>query len=83
MSEAPKTPKERAVDAAGGVTKLADGLNITRSAVSQWEQIPMDRVFDVARLTNIPAHELRPDIIPDPHEAAPRPFPATTPDKAA
>lgn len=66
MTDAPKSPKERAIDAAGGVTKLAVELNITRSAVSQWDQIPMDRVFDVARITNIPAHELRPDIIPPP-----------------
>lgn len=72
MIEHPKSPKERAVEAAGGVTKLADALCITRSAVSQWDQIPMDRVFEVSRLTKIPAHELRPDRIPapQPEEAA-------------
>lgn len=70
MIEAPKSPKERAVEAAGGVTKLADGLKITRSAVSQWDQIPLERVFDVARITKIPAHELRPDVIPAPQDTA-------------
>ena len=70
MSEAPKSPKERALEAVGGVTKLADELKITRSAVSQWEQIPLERVFDVARITKIPAHELRPDVIPAPQDAA-------------
>lgn len=70
MSEKHPTPKERAVAAAGGVTKLADDLKITRSAVSQWEQIPLERVFDVARITKIPAHELRPDVIPAPQGAA-------------
>jgi len=66
MTEHTKSPKERAVEAAGGVTKLADALSITRSAVSQWDQIPMDRVFEVSRLTNIPAWQLRPDRIPPP-----------------
>lgn len=70
MREALKSPKDRAVESAGGVSKLASAIGITRSAVSQWDEIPMDRVFDVSRVTGIPAHELRPDRIP-PHEAAP------------
>lgn len=70
MIEAHKTPKERAVAAAGGVTKLADAIGVTRSAVSQWGVIPMDRVFAVAGVTGIPAHELRPDLIPAPQDTA-------------
>lgn len=70
MSEAAQTPKDRAVIAAGGVTKLAKAIGVTRSAVSQWDAIPMDRVFEVARVTGVPAHELRPDLIPAPQDAA-------------
>lgn len=70
MSEVAQSPKDRAVAAAGGVTKLADAIGVTRSAVSQWDTIPMDRVFAVAGLTGIPAHELRPDLIPAPQDTA-------------
>jgi DNA-binding transcriptional regulator YdaS (Cro superfamily) len=70
MSEAQQSPKDRAVEAAGGVTKLANAIGVTRSAVSQWDVVPMDRVFEVARVTGVPAHELRPDVIPAPKDAA-------------
>lgn len=66
MSEAVQTPKDRAVEAAGGQSELARQLRVTRSAISQWDKIPMDRVFEVAAITKIAAHELRPDIIPAP-----------------
>jgi DNA-binding transcriptional regulator YdaS (Cro superfamily) len=70
MSDEAKSPKDRAVEAAGGVTKLAEALSITRSAVSQWDEIPMERVFEVSRVTGVPVHELRPDLIPAPQDAA-------------
>lgn len=66
MSEAFETPKDRAVRIVGGVSKLASALGVTRSAVSQWDTVPMERVFEVAKLAGIPAHEIRPDIIPAP-----------------
>lgn len=70
MTEENKSPKDRAVEAVGGVTKLANAIGVTRSAVSQWDVVPMDRVFEVARVTGVPAHELRPDLIPAPQDAA-------------
>jgi DNA-binding transcriptional regulator YdaS (Cro superfamily) len=71
MSEAaPTTPKDRAVDAAGGQSELARQLGVTRSAISQWDKIPMDRVFEVAAITGIAPHELRPDRIPTPEAIA-------------
>lgn len=62
----PKTPKERAVEAAGGVTRLAEALGIGRSAVSQWPRVPVERVLAVEAATGVPRHELRPDIYPPP-----------------
>lgn len=66
MQEELETPRDRAVRLAGGVSKLAAELGVTRSAVSQWGDVPMERVFEVARLAKIPAHEIRPDVIPSP-----------------
>lgn len=66
MSQAFETPRDRAVRLAGGVSKLATALGVTRSAVSQWDAVPMERVYEVARLTGVPVYELRPDIIPAP-----------------
>ena len=45
----------------GRKLKLAKALGITHGAVSQWDDVPIERVHDVSRLTGIPAHELRPD----------------------
>ena len=66
MTQAHETPKDRAIRIAGGVSKLASKLGVTRSAVSQWDVVPMDRVFKVAQITGVPAHELRPDRVPAP-----------------
>jgi len=42
--------------------RLAEGLDCSPSAISMWTQVPSDRLSDVARLTGIPAAELRPDL---------------------
>lgn len=47
---------------AGGVVALSLKLGLSRGAVSQWEQVPLERVNDVARITGIPRERLRPDI---------------------
>ena len=46
----------------GELSRLAKALGITRGAVSVWKRVPASRLGDVARLTGIPAEELRPDL---------------------
>jgi len=61
MSE---TPLERAIIAAGGLTKLAASLGIKKQAVAQWEKVPPLRVLEVERASGVSRHELRPDMYP-------------------
>jgi hypothetical protein len=42
--------------------KIADGLNITRQAVSDWDKIPLGRLIEVERLSGIPRERLMPEI---------------------
>jgi DNA-binding transcriptional regulator YdaS (Cro superfamily) len=59
-----KTAIERAIDAAGGVNALARAVGVKQPSVSYWRRVGVvgvDYVPDVARLTGVPAHELRPD----------------------
>lgn len=58
------TPLERAIDAAGGLTKLAASLGITKQAVLQWDEVPPLRVLAVERASGVSRHELRPDLYP-------------------
>lgn len=54
-----------AIDRAGGVVALANMLGVDHTAVVKWRKrnkIPAARVPDVARITGIPRHELRPDL---------------------
>jgi len=65
-SKSRKTPLQRAKEAVGGNTALALAITgITPQAISQWDQIPLNRVFDVERATGIPRAELRPDFFGD------------------
>ena len=52
---------KRAIKAAGGIANLADAIGTSRQAVHQWYMIPLNRVFDVEKITGIPHAELRPD----------------------
>jgi len=63
---------QAAVDGAGGVTKLADALGLTVSAISQWRVVPPLRVLAVEKASGVPRWVLRPDIYPplDNNEAA-------------
>ena len=47
---------------AGGAVALARALGIKHSSVCDWRQVPAERLPEVARLTGIPPHELRPDL---------------------
>lgn len=62
--------KLKAVEKAGGASRLAEALHVTRSAISQWRQVPAERVLDVERATGVPRHELRPDLYPPHPETA-------------
>lgn len=60
---------EKARKAVGGSSALARlltefGEPITSQAISQWKRVPADRAHDVARLTGVAVHELRPDLWP-------------------
>ena len=55
------------------LSQAAEEASVTPAMWSRWEnlrrRIPAERVMDLARLTSIPAHDLRPDIYPEPVEA--------------
>jgi DNA-binding transcriptional regulator YdaS (Cro superfamily) len=48
----------------GGITELARKLGITKSAVYQWDEVPAERVVDLARLSGLPRSLFRPDLFP-------------------
>lgn len=59
--------KARAIRAANGVMKLADLLNISHAAISQWKRIPAARVIEIERGLKgaVTRHEMRPDLYPE------------------
>lgn len=57
-----RTEIKKLVASAGGVTSLARQLGISKSAVSQWDRIPVERVLQVEKLTGVSRYALRPDI---------------------
>lgn len=63
---AKKAALDRAKEAAGGAVGLARLLEITSQAITQWEQVPINRVFEVERVTGVSRYELRPDFFTPP-----------------
>ena len=55
-------PLQRAIKKAGGVTRLAQALNITQPSVTLWKRVPARHVLIIEALTGVSRHELRPDI---------------------
>ena len=53
-----------AISKAGGSTKLARALGLTRQAVEQWKGrvVPPEHVLAIEKLTGVTRYELRPDI---------------------
>lgn len=45
---------------------IAETLKIARQAPYAWKRVPALRVQDVARITGLKPHELRPDLYPPP-----------------
>lgn len=61
---------QRVIDAAGGIPALAGALKIKVPSIYSWRRVPPARVIDLERITGIPRHEIRPDLYPEPAEAA-------------
>ena len=51
-----------AIQAVGGVTELARRIGIAQPSVSNWDQIPADRVIAVEAATGVARMRLRPDL---------------------
>jgi TorA maturation chaperone TorD/DNA-binding transcriptional regulator YdaS (Cro superfamily) len=52
----------RAIDKVGGVAELARKIGIAQPSVSNWNQVPAQRVIAVEAATGISRRELRPDL---------------------
>lgn len=44
----------------GGRAGLAKKLGISRQAVYKWDEIPMERMLEIEKVTGIPRHQLFP-----------------------
>jgi len=51
---------KRAIEIAGGHTKLATALGVTQQAVSSWRIAPVSPVLDIEKATGVNRHSLRP-----------------------
>jgi len=62
---------EMAIEAAGSATKLGEMIGVTRACVSSWKWrgIPPTQCLKVNRATNVPLHQLRPDVYPEPEKS--------------
>jgi DNA-binding transcriptional regulator YdaS (Cro superfamily) len=57
---------QAAIDAAGGLRKLARMLEISSpSSITSWGQIPAKRVLEIERQTGLSRHVMRPDLYPE------------------
>jgi DNA-binding transcriptional regulator YdaS (Cro superfamily) len=46
----------------GLIAELADELGLTTSSICQWDDVPAERVPDVARVLGVGRHQIRPDL---------------------
>jgi TorA maturation chaperone TorD len=51
-----------AIDAAGGLAKLARKIGIAQPSVSNWDRVPAQRVIAVEAATGVSRQQLRPDL---------------------
>ena len=52
--------------AGGGTAALARGLGVRSQAISQWREVPANRVLRVEQLSGVARWRLRPDLYPPP-----------------
>jgi DNA-binding transcriptional regulator YdaS (Cro superfamily) len=50
----------------GLTSQLTREIGLSRGAISQWRVVPADKLVDVERISGIPRHILRPDLVPPP-----------------
>lgn len=65
MEQEPKAALDEAIRLAGGMTRMAQDLNLSgHSVVYQWTKtrIPADHCMAVERLTGVKCERLRPDL---------------------
>jgi len=55
-----------AIEAAGGVSKLAALLDIRQPSISGWKRVPAERVLEIERATEgkVTRFQMRPDLYP-------------------
>ena len=63
----------RAIDKAGGVAELSRKIGIAQPSVSNWNQVPAQRVIAVEAATGVSRRELRPDLYDESELASPKP----------
>lgn len=51
-----------AIEAAGGIPRLADALGIHRTGLWRWKRVPADHVRTIERLYGVPRAVQRPDL---------------------
>lgn len=51
-----------AAERIGGVPRLAKRIGVTRQAIYQWREVPVERIADISAATGIARAELRPDL---------------------
>jgi DNA-binding transcriptional regulator YdaS (Cro superfamily) len=64
-----QTALAHAIAVAKGPSRLAAAIGVSSQAISQWKQVPAQRVLQVERATGVPRHMLRPDLYPPTHYA--------------
>lgn len=59
-------PIAEAIRRAGSVKALAEAAGVRPQAISQWKNIPADRVARISGALGMARHELRPDLFEAP-----------------
>lgn len=58
------SPIDKAIEAVGASKELARRVGVSPQAVSQWKQVPANRVLAVERASGVHRSVLRPDLYP-------------------
>jgi DNA-binding transcriptional regulator YdaS (Cro superfamily) len=53
---------KEAAEKVGGIVAMSLQLGLSRGAVSQWDEVPLDRVVAVEKLTGVSRQRLRSDV---------------------